>query len=455
MITLVPVSRFRVTYEVAAGRPFSQLERLMLRAIQDGAHIPGELEQLFQIHPRLITEGLVTLTHAGWLAVGGPAHRGFVLTSEGREAANSESTPSTIAVATRRTFVVLERLTGGLISNEDVWCVSRRELEDVWPDAVRLRARILDNRLDEGQIQSLLPRRQGEWVRWIGPIDMISKDAHWLPVNVDLESGESIGLPDEWRSRLHATIAADARSRADALSPEGRTRRWMSSGGRRIRHAPGEADPETPRIPAPGCPAFLGPDDILLSGTQHERLLATALDEAGSSVLIASAFATPAKLERLQPQLESALKRGVSVDILWGYLPERGDGPGPVVEWLKKCEYHARRNLPEGMLRFNRDPSGSHAKIILWDGPRGFQACVGSYNWLSAVVGGANDDLTRNVSVRLEDPPLWPRSPGALPPSGRTPTPRSFPARAIAGAASPLTWTGMPRSTSVPRPTRP
>ena len=37
MICLVPISRFRIAFEVAAGRPFSQLERMALRAIKEGA----------------------------------------------------------------------------------------------------------------------------------------------------------------------------------------------------------------------------------------------------------------------------------------------------------------------------------------------------------------------------------------------------------------------------------
>ena len=56
---------------------------------------------------------------------------------------------------------------------------SRTELKTVWNDAVRLREEVHENSLDEGQVRRLLPRSQGEWVRWIGPIDMVSKGAHW------------------------------------------------------------------------------------------------------------------------------------------------------------------------------------------------------------------------------------------------------------------------------------
>ena len=36
MIVLVPVSRYRVRFEVASGRPYSVLERLVLDAVREG-----------------------------------------------------------------------------------------------------------------------------------------------------------------------------------------------------------------------------------------------------------------------------------------------------------------------------------------------------------------------------------------------------------------------------------
>lgn len=400
MITLVPISRFRITYEVAAGRPFSQLERMILRAIQEGASDVGGLQKTFEVHPRLLIEGLVTLTQAGWLAVGGPGRAGFVLTSEGREAAGSQRAPSTIAVSSRRAFVVMERLTGGLIANDEVRFVSRRDLGGVWDHTLRLRPDVHDNRLDEGQVQSLLPKRQGEWVRWIGPIDMISKDAHWLPVNVDLDNGAVVGLPDAWLSRLRVSIIDDARRLAKSVSTEGQARSWSISGRRRFAGAPGEADdPDALRVPPVGWPVWLSESDFLFTADDHERLAAAAFGEARSSILVASAFVTIGKLEALRPHLEAALSRGVNVDLLWGYMADGTVDGRDTVEWLRKLGYSAKRDGLKGVVRFNRVASGSHAKLLLWDGASGFRACTGSYNWLSAVVGGPGSNQSPNVSL--------------------------------------------------------
>lgn len=400
MITLVPVSRFRVTYEVAAGRPFSQLERMILRAIREGTTELVDLQKTFEVHPRLLIEGLVTLTHAGWLAVGGTGREGFVLTSEGNEAAGSDRAPSTTEVSSRRAFVVMERLTGALISNDEMRFASRKDLEPVWGQAVRLPTEVADNRLNEGQVQHLLPRRKGEWVRWIGPIDMMSKNAHWLPVNVDTDSGAVVGLPDVWAARLRSSVVDGAQRLGGTLTAEARARRWNVAAPRRFPPPVSAGDDDMLRVPAPAWPVALSESDLFLGAEDHERLLETALAE-GRSILIASAFANVEKLEVLRPHLEAAIKRGATIDLLWGYMAD-GTADGKVtVEWLRKLAYDARD--AKGHLRFNRSPSGSHAKLLLWDGPTGFRACVGSYNWLSAQGGG---NWPRNLTVRLSEPAM-------------------------------------------------
>jgi len=403
VIVLVPVSRFRVTYEIAAGRPFSQLERMILTAIQQGTSTLGGLQEIFQVHPRLLIEGLVTLTQAGWLAFGGPGREGFFLTSEGREAASSDRPPATIAVSSRRASVVMERLTGGLISNDEVRFVSKRDLERVWDQARRLSSEISANRLDEGQVQHLLPRKQGEWVRWIGPIDMMSKDNHWVPVNVDLAAGTVVGLPEAWLARLRPIIIAKAAHFAESLTEDGRTHTWKIGVPRRFQI--GDAvDRDALRIPAVGWQVILSEDDFYFTEDDHERLLTSVLEEARGSVLVASAFANVEKLEVLRPYILATLERGASIDLLWGYMADGSADGRETVEWLRKLAYSAKRDGLKGVVRFNQVPSGSHAKLLLWDAASGFRACVGSYNWLSALVGGRRDSRPRNVSVRISEP---------------------------------------------------
>src|SRR6266511_4795735 len=86
MIVLVPVSRFRVAYELARGRPYSRLERRVLETIAHGGASLRTLRTTFRVHERLFVESVVTLVTAGWVAVAGCTEARFVLTVEGSDA---------------------------------------------------------------------------------------------------------------------------------------------------------------------------------------------------------------------------------------------------------------------------------------------------------------------------------------------------------------------------------
>jgi hypothetical protein len=376
---------------------------MILTAIQQGASTLGGLQETFQVHPRLLIEGLVTLTQAGWLALGGAGREGFVLTSEGREAAGSDRPPSTTAVSKRQTFVLTERLTGGVISNSEVRFVAKGDLGGDWDVTPRLSPEVSDNRLDEGQVQLLLPRKQGEWVRWIGPIDLVTMNVHWLPVNVDLAAGTVVGLPDTWLPRLRPTIIDKATRFAESLTDDELARTWTFGEPRRWPTAE-SADRDTPRIPAVGWQVTLNEDDFLFTADEHERLLLAVLETSRSSVLIGSAFARTTRLEALRPHIEAALNRGVSIDLLWGYMADDSAAGAETIEWLRKLAYSAKRDGLKGVVRFNAVPSESHAKFLLWDDLSGFRAALGSYNWLSASAAGQSGSRIGNVSVKISEP---------------------------------------------------
>ena len=104
-----------------------------------------------------------------------------------------------------------------------------------------------------------------------------------------------------------------------------------------------------------------------------------------------------AAVEALREPLLAALRRGVNVELLWGY-GAGAEPSGAVVEGLKKLAYEARRSSNAGALRFNSVASGSHAKMLICDAPAGMSTVIGSYNWLSAFKGQRQ---TANVSIRL------------------------------------------------------
>lgn len=389
MILLIPLSRFRVTFEAGSGRPYSKLESLILRAVADGVGDLDGLRTTFGIHPRLLIEALVTLTQAGWLAVSSSPGRSFVLTSEGQKALGAGDDPSTLLILPKEpTYVLMERLTAQLISARDARYVVDRELEDVKAKCVRLNPRVSGRHTDESQVQHLLPRAQGEWIRWVGPIDLVGRESLWLPVTADLASERISGLPYAWR-HLGDSLLDAARRHEGSLTQGDRTASWSHK-----KPAP-PTDDDAPTSSPHAWPVELTEDNLLRNSSEHDGYLRKVLLQAESSVFIASAFVTALRLEAIKDQVTDALRRGVSVDLLWGYGAER-----QALNFLTNLAIDAKKQGWPGKLRSNRNASQSHAKLVLWDcASNQFEACIGSCNWLSFAV--PSDRERGEVSIKL------------------------------------------------------
>jgi hypothetical protein len=321
-----------------------------------------------------------------------------LLTAEGKNAVSADETPDSLVIAKRTTFVLMERITGALIPSNEVRFVTRRELGDRWDTCVRLGVEVSDNSVDEGQVQTLLPRRKDEWLRWVGPINMVSKSSHWLPVNVDIATKQVVGLPDTWSTRLRDLIV----EKALRYSKNYDSKQLAATFPIAVRTSSVRDErADVPRIPAPTWATVLEQSDIMFTDREHDDYLMHALQHARTNVLIASAFLSAGRLEVLAEPLLDALRRNVNCDLLWGYAAT-GAGGAPLAR-MKKLAYQAKQSNARGSLRFNSAASASHAKLLLWDNASGYEACVGSYNWLS-VTSDITSTQARNASVRMTHP---------------------------------------------------
>lgn len=384
MIVLVPVSRFRVKYELAVGYPYSQLERLVLQSIGEGLASIDDLVNTFQLHPRLLIQSLVGLTHAGWIALGGSQAQQFVLTPQGQRALEKGQIPESIAVIPRQTYVLLERVTGSVIPEGEAQYISRRDLEKrrIWGNCSRLRAEVLDSKLDESQVQHLLPRQQGHRLRWVGPIEMVSKGDHYIPVDIDLEREAFVNLPPRCETLLRPYVVDKAKEELRRGEEENESILNWEDLIQTVKLGRGRVPTvaETSGLPPRDWPVQWSSNDLLYSPDQHIRLLYQVLEKANTSVYIASRLAQLQHLEQLKPAIIDALKRGVDVDLLWGYANDQ-----ECLSWMKKLAYDTKSDNVAGKLRFNREPSFSNAKIMLWDEAENtFRGVVGSYDWLSS-----------------------------------------------------------------------
>jgi hypothetical protein len=406
MIVLVPVSRFRVAYEIARGRPYSRLERRVLEAIAGGGATLRALTTAFQVHERLLIESVVTLVKAGWVAVAGGAEATFVLTAEGQAAIDTGQDPVSVVVSQAKPqIVILERVTGQLARHSDARSYRREDLTDVWESAAFVKRRIYRNTLDEAMVQKLLPRGPGEWIRWVGPITLTSKNVHFVPADVSDETSQVRGLPPAWLGTLNAQIV-EAAHRRRALDAEDAARPpkhktaevplHASTGMRRTTFV-SVADTTVRRSPLQAH-AALRAEDVLVGTDAHSRALAEALDSAAGSLLIASPSTDPDRLAAFLADASDAVRRHVRIDILPGSTPEAFQQPA-VLDAVNRAGYQSVGNEGRSLLRSGRQATGSGASLLLYDGgPGRLVVVVGNHDWLGAPAADVP------VSVRLDDP---------------------------------------------------
>lgn len=377
MIVLLPVSRFRVPYDLARGKPYSRLEHMVLNAVADGGATLRSLADAFRIHDRLLVEAVVTLVNAGWVAVQGGPQASFVLTGAGHAAASGDREPVSVIVETARPgIVVMERHSGQVARQSEARPYRRDELTEVWDTAPRIVTRIVRDSVDEAQVQKLLHREAGEWVRRIGRIEEISRDAHWLPLDVDVDAKQVLGLPPPWRHALAAPAlaAAAAFPRAPAAS------RGAARPAR--RRFLGVTDDD--RVQRRATTVLIAAGDVLRGEQAHAAALAQALQWARTSV----ALAVPGLdgldvFEALAADCADAVARGIRVDLLVGSAA--GD-PAALTAVANRIGYGADTRHGRALLRTR--VTGSGASLLLWDSAPGrLVGIVTGHAWVGGAAG--------------------------------------------------------------------
>ncbi|MFE2721898.1 hypothetical protein [Kitasatospora sp. NPDC059327] len=444
MIVLVPVSMFSINFSVARGRPYSRLERRVLEEIAARAgvapHQGATLTSLcdtFRVHERLMVEAVVTLVGAGWVAVTSGREAAFVLTDEGQQACSSGKDPASVVVAPAAPCtVVFDRTAGQLARRGEVQTVSKQDARlDLNPTTP---VRILRATLDESQIQKLLPRASGEWVRSIGRPRLVTF-RRYLPVRVDLADREIRGLPRGWHQALSAEILEVAESRNEELegAPDLQPARQATAGqeaplvsarmptaGPGHRPTPLSIPGRKPSASAPGTSAAAQTDASFpwleeadpvgssgdgltdqsteailfseVSGEEsHQILLTEALATAANHILIASPTVNVESLSRLGTAIQAAVTRGVRVDVLYGDTDD-GTSPQDVVDLLNRIGYHAAERLGRDLLKPAKGPTGSGAGLLIFDGRDGaLEAIIGNYAW----VGSQGPERAHSVHI--------------------------------------------------------
>ncbi|WP_329087349.1 hypothetical protein OG979_28775 [Actinomadura citrea] len=397
---LVPLSMYSVRYELAFGRPYGRFEELLLHAVAENARGSrfAELRECFQLHDRLLTEGLVTLIQEGWVAmeqVEKEIH--YLVTEEGRETVASGRRPSNLKVRSRHATIVRERLTGQLAAAKDLIVVSAARLRgangrSVWREA--LRPRMSRMAVNGGEVERFLPRgvdgRQ-EWIRWIDSATRVSQDLHYLPVRVDTEERRVLGLPYNWL-HLEPLIVDEVEERAEALSDEQfqedireLIRSTASRASRRARDARTVTAESSFAVTTGTC------DDIALTAAESRAAATGVLDRCSGHALLVVGRLTADSARGVRDAVVRLVSRGVQVDLLWSSADhERTKEAFSVLSAAR-----AQATAP-GAVVFNTVSAQLPADLLLATTSSGPEAVVGPA--LTCTESG-----TLNPSIRLTD----------------------------------------------------
>jgi len=385
VVLYVPICVFRVRYEVASGRPFTELEQVVLKALAEKNVRVRDLAARFCLRDAIVIESIVTLAREGWVALNAEDGTYFI-TQTGRQAIADSAIPQFLVVDERQTTVLMERITGGLIGGSEI--IYQRNNHADFPGGLgppteqRLDVEWWNTRLVGGQIEPFLKTEEQRWVRRVDIPQLAGIDAYWVKATVDTISGKvSFERPISWESTLREALHRKAEqvsgekigNNADVTLASASVAYWH------------EVSFKT--------------SDLWIDRDLHAAALRAALEKAVTYVHVASAFFDPSVLNGITREaILAALSRGVKVGLLWGY--EQGERAKQTIEWLDKLAYDAKPH--QHRLCYNRIASDSHAKILTWDEPEGPRVVVGSCNWLSNPLT-VNDQTRTNISICVRD----------------------------------------------------
>jgi hypothetical protein len=385
----LPVSLYKVKFRVAAGRPFSRFEQLILKAIGAGINRLDELVDLFRVHRRMVVESLVTLMQAGWVSIESSTNQ-FGLTPNGLEAVKSDhAAPAFVYTDERWQIVVMERVAGQLARGDKVRPETKKALAKVWEAGAAVPKSDIPNIVDPGMVRPLLSGRSGERVRWIGPISAASDNNAFVVVGVDTSTEQITGIPTAWQALLAGELLDRARRRERRLEELGQ--RPDDSVLRDLIDtdiSDGVAAADTYSI-------SLNEEDVAIGEAENAALLARFLERSQSFITIASSTLRGSVVRSLYPILESAIAQNKTISVCWGgvpsdNLPEHKDA----LKLLEKLQWDSSKGA-HGRLTVAVSEGHFSANVLAGDVDGYVEAAVGAHSWL-----GSSAE-TPCVSIRL------------------------------------------------------
>lgn len=393
MILLLPLYRFLVEYEVASGRPYSELHRLTLHTIADSEDVTlNMLHEIFGLPSRILIEVLISLFKQGWIAISARTGGGFCVTPQGREALKYNKRPEMRVVEPKAMALIMERFTGMLALQNEIEFEPRYRLMEngIWQSSYHIEPQYNSGHLDEGQARSLLRVDSRQWIRHTNT-PILTHDSYHLPVDVDLRPHESefeyvsvTGLPARWRPHLEPLLLELAKDKA-------RTNYALAGGTYwKDRHPK-----RTAELTSESWSIALAADDLLDTHETHIEELRRAFAVAKSTILISSSMINSSVMNTVFMEVLPSLKgRPVQVDLLCARQSTSATLSSFAETVLSLLEKE----------QVSITSTNSNANLLIYDTEDGYHACVGSYDWLGSSLEKTTGDHTRSLTIKLQHP---------------------------------------------------
>lgn len=127
------------------------------------------------------------------------------------------------------------------------------------------------------------------------------------------------------------------------------------------------------------------PEDLVIGGSVQRGLLENILAGARRRVIIHSTFVHDERFEAVRDAVRAACARGVAVDLLFGAGAEDPVSGRNVTSAKNIVSMISADQVMQGLVKMFMGTTGSHAKIVLADGPEGqWTGVVSSCNWLAS-----------------------------------------------------------------------
>jgi cardiolipin synthase A/B len=388
--TLVAIPAYRIGCRVAIdkARPWSVVDEALIWAAHQGPVTISALASRASLPRQLVVASLARMMRFRLIeaVIDGQGQAGFRTSAYGAELLTSGlSLPYFPKRSSRRISITFDRATGHLYWTREArpWSTSKLDGERKAGADVRFvsvdGAPPMSHEANVARLYAMVERTPDEQLAFIDAHTSSVREDEYLVVRV--VDGVLHGLPPSAPEALRAVAQAAA------------------GGATGVPAAPvtyaGSSEDGAPRTVQ--CEASAS--DLVVGGDAHRSCVLEMLRRAEHRVILHSTFVRDDCLALLFDAFRDACARDVSIDILWGAASDERTIARYEHEAVRMANRALADPVTRGRLVVHTQPTASHAKAILADGPDGrWCAALGSCNWLSSPFRSIE------VSVILRDP---------------------------------------------------